>query len=674
MSDISEKSGAAQPQSMQQQAASQQPAQPMPTHQEPAQPAPARAQQAAPQSAARRRIFVSDRPRASDTPAPQVARLAELIARRDAEGPMSIAILGGPGAGKTHALAELVDAAALASTASQPAKGAFQPAVVALRLEAADLTRAPETVIAERLHMRLSRDYPALDAAAADEALHAGADPRRLAQALNEKLDEGRKRVDEARIARADAESRRARLTETALYETAGTRVDAFARSNRGAIESALRGFGFRAADLTQDFKGLVQSFAETGGPFARALASFRALWAYKGQPRLIFWIIVLLALAWIFGALADNPAWLSPVQNGPETLRPAGDWIAQRLSWFSTAQRLCDYAALACLAVLLWRALRFTQLLWRGADALDADILARKGDLDQLIAHHAQRAEMLAGETEALAAQAAEAEKRAGGAYRAGALPPAFVGAEEETRNAARAYLAALDALAQVGARPAPPRIVVSIDSADQLAPEQGLAVLAAANAALAYPLYALVAAFDPGHFARAGGAAALERIVQIPLRIDAGKERDWERFVAHLATGAPVAAPGVAPATRIALDAPLSPLETKLLGALAPLAGPSPRGVKRFVNLYRLARPDAPENAASLALMLALQTGGARDEKEAVERALVTGADAAPFVAPTAGPRVQAALKAVEDAQGRPPSVNAALRAYTAARIWSL
>lgn len=637
---------------------------------------------APPAAGASRPVFTSDAaggPDALGRAAP-LARLSELIAHRGAQGPLSIALLGGPGSGKTHALMDMVEGASLLSTAALAApSGPFLPRIVALRLEASDLGEAPEAAIAERLHARLSREYPHVAQRAAEEAAHAAADPRQTARTLADHVDEARRRLASERAARDEAATRRARLTETVLYETPGSQIDAYARGNRGKYEPALRAFGFAGADATADFKGLVQAMSETGGAGDRFLASLRALWAYKGQKKLIVVGLVFFFFAWLLNAMAVDRSWLGPLQAGGDGLKGVANWITGHIGLLASASRFANLAGFACFALLLWRAWRFSQPLWRGAKLLDLDIAARKADLDHQIAHHAQRVDALSREADALGERASEAEKRAGGGG-AGVVAPAFMRATPGHTGEARAYFAALDSIASgegeaKAAGATPSRYVIAIDSLDRLPAAQGLALLQSVASALARPAFALVTAFDPRHFESVEGAGvALARIVQTPFALGSVEAPGWGAFVEQLAGRAPARRVERAPQAQSRLDLPLAEPETRLLSALATLAGPAPRNVNRLVNSYRLARHDAPDDLAALAVQLALVVGGTRHERDAFARALSTSDPAAPFGAPEAGPRVAAALQAAAVAQGGAVTTASALRAAAVARMWTL
>ena len=652
------------------------------TAQKPAPPSPAGPPATAVSAPPVRPIFVSDvvaGPDALGRAAP-LSRLSELLAHRGAQGPLSIALLGGPGSGKTHALADVVEGAGLLATAALSAPGGpFLPRVVVLRLEAADLGDEPEVALAERLHARLSREYPHVAQVAAEEAAHASADPRQTARALADSLDAARKRLVAEREARDDAATRCARLTETVLYHTPGSRIDSYARNNRARIEPPLRAFGFTSPDSTADYKGLVHDLAESGRPSNRALALLRSLWAYKGQKRLIFFALLFFGVSWSLKLATQDRSPIALLENGGESLRSLAAWFSAHLSWFAVGGRLADFVALLCLLLLVWRAWRFVQPLWRGANLLDFDIAARKGDLERQIAHHTQRVDVLAREADALADRAAEAERRAGGPDSVHHLAPAFLRAGPSRAAQARAYFAALDTIvAADGARQAgawPSRFVIALDSLDRVPPAKALAILTAVSSALARPAFALVSAFDPHHFDGVEGAGvALARIVQTPFTLSAADAPGWTAFVEHLAGRAAPSRAARAPQNGSTLDMPLTEPETKLLAALAQLAGPTPRGINRLVNLYRLARRDAPDDLAAVSCMLALGVGGTDAEKQAVARAMSSADSFTPFAAPDAGPRVAAGLAAAAAAQGGPINNASARRASTVARMWTI
>ena len=116
------------------------------------------------------------------------------------------------------------------------------------------------------------------------------------------------------------------------------------------------------------------------------------------------------------------------------------------------------------------------------------------------------------------------------------------------------------------------------------------------------------------------------------------------------------------------------MSSAETQLLADLAPLAGSSARAVKRFVNLYRLARAQNANHWGALAFMLALDAGGTQSEIAALNDAL-SNADGEADLALhqcQCGALLIEALAAVRLSHGR-LSVAAAQRAAATTRIFS-
>jgi hypothetical protein len=134
-----------------------------------------------------------------------------------------------------------------------------------------------------------------------------------------------------------------------------------------------------------------------------------------------------------------------------------------------------------------------------------------------------------------------------------------------------------------------------------------------------LASPGLIGVFALDPA--LRGATRDDLNRRIQLPLRLDAGREGEDATALAPL-------------------DAPLSPLAERLIAAVAPLAGEAPRVQKRLRNLFRFLRPaeDAPPGLmAALALFLAAQLGAAPEDWRGLNEALDgAGAGFSPFGSP--------------------------------------
>lgn len=607
-------------------------------------------------------VFGSDLPVGADALGidDTLGHLAELAAHRGTAAPLVIGLLGAPGAGKSFALQRLSTRIRDLTAAAGATAGPFLARVHVQAVDAASLEGDPATGLAATLHAGLRQPYPDL----AREISHAARDPHVVLRETNEKLDEARRRLDSERRALDDAGSRRARLTEAVLYEAAGSQVDAYARANRASIESRLAGFGI-TGDPIRNYKDLVQLVAGSGGKVGLSL---RSLWAYKGQTKLIVAAIVLAAIGIGLGiAIDDQATWLGDLRSGPQTGTSVANWFQAHMSLLGTAKS--GAFLLAALAILanLWRAFAFVQPVFKGARLLDSDLDNRRRDLDGLYAHQTKRVDTLGADVERLTRESAEAERRVGGA----ALnePSPF---ESPTQAAqAQRFFTALATMVGNG-KAMPQRIVLAVDHLDAVAPERARGILDRIHRLSGSGIVAVVAA-DPGHL-WSEHRSDLERWIQVPVRLDAGApERDYGALV-DAALGrdpAPLAA-AKPDATQSALDAPVDDDEAALLSALAELAGPSPRAIKRFVNLYKLARLDGSPRGP-LALMLALAQGGSSDERAAVASAIAESDPAAPFDLPTASARLRAALAAIVAAD-RPFNVAEARRAVRRAALFSI
>ena len=139
-----------------------------------------------------------------------------------------------------------------------------------------------------------------------------------------------------------------------------------------------------------------------------------------------------------------------------------------------------------------------------------------------------------------------------------------------------------------------------------------------------------------------------------------------DSGRFVARLIGSNAVATPWrLVEAAASPIAEPFSPGETALLAALAPLAGGSPRAVKRFLNAYRVARGAGPPRSA-VALMLAIRLGGDRAATAAMVEAL---AETGPYLAEPAGPPALAAATGAAHAAN-----DSAITAADAREAWEV
>ncbi|MBV8849282.1 MAG: hypothetical protein JOZ16_06815 [Methylobacteriaceae bacterium] len=624
----------------------------------------------APASAAspRRTVFAADAVGAPDSLSPELARLAELALHRGAETPVSIGLLGGAGSGKSSALTALIRRIeALAKAAA--AGGPYVSQALVLQVGGHELADEAEAVLAARLHQALERREPAFAQECAADAVHSTSDPRALARATNERLDQARSRLDTERQALEDVSARRARLVDTVLYETAGSEVDAYARSRRSGIESALRSFGIAGPDPIRAYKDEVNGLARGRGGSSRAGLAMRSLWAYRGQTRWLVLAVIFLALAWAFGYLERDHAWIDSIRGNGETARPLADWLQAHLSWLATLRSAAIIIAILCILANLWRAFRFVQPVSRGATLLQRDVAQRGQDLDQRLSHQTRRVDNLTRDVDALTARAAEAEKRAGDGAGQGAieLPPFHASASDRMgTESARAFFASVSNRLASGGGSAPQRVVIAIDGLDAAASSAAESIAAL----LARPGFVAVMTADPARV----GADRLSRIVQVPFTVAPTDHAALvDRLLGRAAAPTSAAAEPVE-ARHSSLDTPVSDGEAELLAALSPLAGPSPRGVKRFVNLYRLARLDAPDELAPLAFMLALDAGGSADEIAAVDASLTGTDERAPFILQqSAGSRLAAGLSAAEQAEGKKLTLGNMRRARDVARVWS-
>ena len=159
--------------------------------------------------------------------------LAEIALAADAGTPFLIGFLGPSGSGASFALRCWVDnVEALAEAAARTAGSPFLSKIVVASIDAAGVSGDPAWAIASATFAALERDRDGVNyAALADEAAHAGADPLRAAAAAADRHDELARRLESERAARDDIETKRARLTDALLYETPGSRVDAFIRA-----------------------------------------------------------------------------------------------------------------------------------------------------------------------------------------------------------------------------------------------------------------------------------------------------------------------------------------------------------------------------------------------------------------------------------------------------------
>ncbi len=628
-------------------------------------------------------VFAADLPDSADALGldAELNLLSELAIHARTETPLAIGLLGRSGSGKSLAMTRLMSAIdALSVAARRAGETPFLGEVVTLRIDAADMEGHAAVALAGALHAGLAAAYPAF----AVEAAHAAADPRVAAREAFERLDAARRRLEAEKSALGEAEGRRAKLTETVLYETSGCQVDAYARANRTRIKTALAAFGI-TADPIRDYKDMLRAIADRDGG-GRAGFALRALWALKGQTRLLATALLLVLVGIGLGeADAQQATWLGWLR-GNDQFAAAAAWIETHMDWLLTLRSVAFLGAAAAVGVNVWRAARLIQLAFRGESLLQADLFSRRRESDGHFGHQTRRVETLTSEVDQLARRAAEAERRASAfqpANPALAEPPPF--ALDFVKQQAQRFIAAVSALVQKSGLPqeananpalaeAPRRVIVAIDNLDAAPASRAREILAQIRAALGPGFVTLIAA-DPARLS--DDETGLDKWIHVPFQVgEIAAQADYAALVRDLLGGNSVKpAASARDPRRSALDDPISEDEAKLLAALAPLAGGSARAVKRFVNLYRLVRSqagDAPEDKGALALMLALDAGGTQGEIAAMNDALSGTSGAISLDLHQGGVRLTQAIAAVQAAQGK-IGVDAARRAAATARLFS-
>jgi hypothetical protein len=547
-------------------------------------------------------IFAADVPQGSDAlgQAGALRPLAELAAHRDAETPLAIGLLGGPGSGKSFALASLLgDVEALSAAADETMLRRIQ----IVKIDAASLDGEPAVALAAAVYDKLGSAYPEF----VREAAHAVRDPHVVAREAAQRLDDARRRLDAERQSLHEIENRRGRLTETVLFESAGSQVDTYARTNRGKIESRLASFGI-TGDPIANYKSMVRDIADAGGAMGRVGAALRAFWAFAGQGKLLVTALILFLAGVAFdNAVAQHDIWINSLASSGKGMMSLAHWLSAHMGALSFAAKLAYLGAAVALAANILRGLMFLNPLFRGVSLLKSDVATRRQALDQLYAHQTRRVDGLEADVDLAARAAAEADRRAGNAVR-GALqsePSPFK--ERGARPQAEHFFASLAAYlvgaqkaaagTPTGALSVPDRILVALDNVDALPPAQASALLEASHRAFAHNGFVTLVALDPARLTDEAGL--LEKWIQIPFRLDAAAGRgNYSGFVEQVIGRAGSGGAGSRGPLSPAHDWSVSAEESALLAGLAPLAGGTPRAVKRFVNLYRIARGQAAQN----------------------------------------------------------------------------
>ena len=367
--------------------------------------------------------------------------------RPDAPAPFAIGLFASAGGGKSSALNWLT-----AETLSAP----DAPPIVTLK--AVDLAAEPERALAAALFRALARNFGSFANEAAHEGAHFGSDAGAMARAAHEKLDVLRRKLLTERQNLAQTEARRAGLADTLLYDTPGSRVDAYARRIRAAFEPRLRRFGFSGDALT-GFKDFTRDLNETGGVQTRLARACKAVYAFPGQIRLLVYAAVCFGLNWGANWLANNSSlWLKPIASSGAQGAQAGDFLQGHVDWLSQSAQIFSLLGLVLIGLNLWRAFSFMQPLFHAAGLLDEDIAAKRHELDQTLAHQARSVDLLGAETAAVAAKAADAERRAATAG-APKNPPLFLETDAVTqkRDFSLGFLQTLSVAIDQGAPGAP-------------------------------------------------------------------------------------------------------------------------------------------------------------------------------------------------------------------------
>lgn len=561
-----------------------------------------------------------------------VQPLAELCALGEAQTPFLVGLVGPSGSGKSFALHRLVETVeAIAAAAGKTAASPFLPRVLTIPVDVAAIAGDPASGLATAAFVALERGRDGVSyAALADEAAHAGADPQRAAAAAADRNDEIGKRLENERAARDEVEAKRARLTEALLYETPGSRVDAFIRANRPSIEARLRRFDLADGDAAANYRDLVRDLDSIGAA-SRAGVAIRAIWAYRSQTRWLTLAVIAFALAFALNQLSGAQV-AGSLRGVSALLAPAADRLTGHADLLATGADILVVIGLFALFLTVWRAFGFTALLFRGVRLLDQDLGERRRELDASAARLNQRVLALTAEAEAAAQHAAAMAKRAGGAKPSVRAPgPAFARGPEAAATAARSFFVELGRLMSApseGAAAAPQRLVFAFDNLDALPPADSLRVITAAHTLLG-PGCAGVVACDPAALASGGGEMArqrLEKFFQVVVNAPTLGLGDAGRFAARLIGSNAVVNPlSAVDAAHSRLLEPLSQGEVALLTAIAPLAADTPRGVKRFLNAYRLARLSTAPRPA-VALMLAVRQSGDGAAKAAMRASLAS------------------------------------------------
>lgn len=609
--------------------------------------------------------------------APIVRRLAELVSHRNANTPLSIVLLGESGSGKSFAINQLLrDVQAYAHGASKLPNSPFFSRIVSARVDA-DPNTNPALSIATAIHeaLHLERTDKISFAVWAENASYAAGDPQQTVSETSERLAELRRRQDAEKQSLQEIESRRARLAENVLFDAAGSKIDTFARTNRASIESRLQGFGFTGGDPVTNYKNLVRDYSENNGFFRRMRVFFHSLWGYRGQLRLIILAILFAVLGWAAGQLGNPQTnWLANIADQPN-LAFIATWIKQNGEFFAIIKNAAFVAAAGALLINIFRALRFLSIIRRGSNLLASDITARRKDLDNLISGQNQRINEMGKEASSQAEKLAQIERRVDNPTQSAAhdkpASPFRSSAANNEQRAANYIQTIARSISESNAENAPQRLLVTLDGLEQLNTDARHSYLQAINGILKVDNVAVVFAMDASLMRTGtqqdGGSdnnldqVKLGKLANIVYKMGDHGDQALGNLVKNLLDTSQRESEPLPNASNSVLDEPMRPGEEDLLAALANLAGRTPRQIKRFVNTYKLTRPDVAL-FAPLALTMAVHSGGTSDEIQELEKIIAdaTGEDSE-VESPALSHRLMSAYKAASTAQLSPLTAGA-------------
>ena len=155
---------------------------------------------------------------------------------------------------------------------------------------------------------------------------------------------------------------------------------------------------------------------------------------------------------------------WLNPIASSGAQGAQAGDYLQHHLDWLTQSAQIFSLLGLALIGFNLWRAFSFMQPLFHAAGLLDEDVAAKRHELDQTLAHQARSVDLIGAEASAVAAKAADADRRAAAAG-ASKNPPLFLETDAATqkRDFSLGFLQTLSAAIEKGGPGAPKKLIVT-------------------------------------------------------------------------------------------------------------------------------------------------------------------------------------------------------------------